>query len=60
MPEKSPYEHDKAMEVEAQKIGAYPVKDVVTQVHQKIGLFNMIRNRKNKMEIEVSKADEPK
>ena len=55
---KSQYEHDAQLEAEAKRMGDYELKPVVTKIHQKVGLFNLIRNARNKRQVDIEKAGE--
>ncbi len=55
---KNVYDPNNELEDQAKKMGAYEVSPIVTRIHQKIGIFNLIRNAKNAREVAVKSADE--
>lgn len=56
---KSEYQKDEALEAEVKRMGDYPVHPLVSKVTSRMGLLNVIRNARNKNQVEVLKADEP-
>lgn len=50
--------HDKGLEEEAKRLGAYKVHPLLTKIHSKMGQFNVIRNAANKRQVEIEGIDE--
>lgn len=50
--------HDDSIEAEAKRLGDYDLHPAITSITSKLGAFNLIRNARNKRQVEVQKIDE--
>lgn len=49
---------DKELEAEATKMGANPMHPLVSQVTQRLGAFNLVRNKRNERTVEMEKIQD--
>ena len=47
------------LEAEAKRIGDIPLHPLVSRIHQRLGAFNLIRNARNKNQVDINRIDEP-
>jgi len=50
---------DAALEAEAKKLGDYPLHPIISSIQHKFGSFNLIRNARNKNQVDIQKIDDP-
>lgn len=43
------------LEAEAKRMGDIPLHPVVSRIQQRFGMFNMIRNARNKNQVDINK-----
>lgn len=58
-PKKSPLEPDAKLESQAKAAGAYPTHPAIERMASKLGAFNLIKNARNRRQVDVTKADDP-
>jgi hypothetical protein len=51
---------DAELEAEAKRLGDYPLHPLVKRVTNKLGAFNLIRNARNKNQVEIERLDQDK
>lgn len=58
MSEKSKLKPDKDLEAEAVKMGANPMHPLVSRITQRLGVFNLVRNKANEKTVELERIKE--
>jgi hypothetical protein len=49
--------HDKKLEEEAKRLGDYQMHPLLTRIHSKMGLANLLRNDRNKTKVDIENLE---